>query len=120
MKLFKNTLLFGGLAASRVDPERRIVARYLHGPLQLRSRRQGSSGRKVQRCGTGQPRRAFAPRTEPNPTAMVLVTESPAALHHDAVTFNRRGSAVMLSTVTIANGSTFSLFAPETKNSAAQ
>jgi hypothetical protein len=118
MKLFKNTLLIGGLAAlaSTMSAESLVT---FTAPFSF------VAGGKVLPAGkytVAEPAShgvLLLRGTEPNSAAMVLVTESPATKTHDAVTFNRRGSAVVLSTVTVASGSTFSLFSPESKNSAA-
>jgi len=119
MKLFKTTILFGGLLALatslsaesmiRVDVPFTFVAGgtimpagaytieepVMHGVLLLRG-------------------------SQPNSTAMVLtVNGGPTTATRAGVTFSRRGSDVVLSTVTIPGGSSYLLISPEHKAAAA-
>ncbi len=120
MKLFKTTLLFGGLlalatslsaesglinvnvpfafvAGSTVMPAGiyTIEEPTIHGVLMLRG-------------------------NQPNSTAMVLaVNGGPSNTTHAGVSFSRRGSSIVLSTVTVPGGSSYSLVASEHKTAAA-
>jgi hypothetical protein len=58
--------------------------------------------------------------SEPNSTALVLAVNAGSATSNQAgVTFSRRAGSVVLSTVNIPGGSSYSLIAPQQKTAAA-
>ncbi len=120
MKLFKTTLLFGGLLALATSMNAESALINVNVPFAFVA------------GGTVMPAGAYTIEepsvhgvlllrgTQPNSTAMVLaVNGGPSNTTHAGVTFSRRGSAVVLSTVVVPGGSSYSLIAPEHNTAAA-
>lgn len=120
MKLLKTTLHFGGLLALatslsaesplvNVNVPFAFVAGGKAMPAGAYSIGQASNGGVLLIRGN-----------QPNSTALVLaVNAGPSINNHAGVTFSRRGGAVVLSTIDIPGGATYSLVAPGQKTSAA-
>jgi hypothetical protein len=120
MKLFKTTLLFGGLLALATSLSAESALVNINVPFSF------VAGGKVMPAGTysiKQPSTGgvlLISGSEPNSSALVLaVNAGPSTSNHAGVVFNRRGSAVVLSTIEIPGGSTYSLISPEHKTAAA-
>lgn len=120
MKLFKTTLLFGGLVALATCLSAESALVDINVPFAF------TAGGHVMPAGTytiEEPtmRGVLLLRgSQPNSTALVLaVNAGPSDATHAGVTFSRRGSVVVLSTVTIPGGSNYSLVLPEQKSAAA-
>jgi hypothetical protein len=120
MKLFKTTILFGGLLALATSLSAESPLMNVNVPFNF------VAGGTVMPAGIytiEEPtiRGVLLLRgSERNSTAMVLaVNGGPSNTTHAGVTFSRRGAEVVLSTVTIPGGSSYSLIAPEHKTAAA-
>lgn len=121
MKLFKATLLFGGLlalATSSLSAESGLIN--VNVPFQF------VAGGTVMPAGTytiEQPSIngvLLLRGSKPNSSAIVIaVNAGPANTSQAGVTFDRRGSEVVLSTVVVPGGSKFSLVSPGHKTAAA-
>jgi hypothetical protein len=120
MKLFKTTLLFGGLLALATSLSAESALINVNVPFSF------LAGGNVMPAGTytiEEPTMhgvLLLRGTQPNSTAMVLaVNGGPSNTAHAGVTFSRVGGAVVLSTVVVPGGSSYSLVAPEHKTAAA-
>jgi len=119
MKLFKTTLLFGGLLALATSLSAESALLNVNVPFAF------VAGGSVMPAGTytiEEPTMhgvLLLRGTQPNSTAMVLaVNGGPSNSTHAGVTFSRHGSEVVLSTVVVPGGPTYSLIAPEHKTAA--
>jgi hypothetical protein len=120
MKLFKTTLLFGGLLALATSLSAESTVINVNVPFAF------VAGGSVMPAGAYTIEEPtihgvlLLRGTQPNSTAMVLaVNGGPSNATHAGVTFSRRGSSVVLSTVVVPGGSTYSLVAPEHSAAAA-
>lgn len=119
MKLLKTTLLFGGMLAlaTSLGAESLVTVSV---PFSF------VAGSKVMPAGIytiQQPSNSgvlLIRGSAPNSTALVLsVNAGSSSSSRAGVTFSRRGSAVVLSTVDVPGGAVYSLFAPEQKSAVA-
>jgi hypothetical protein len=120
MKLFKTTLLFGGLLALATSLSAESALINVNVPFAF------VAGSTVMPAGTYTIEEPtihgvlMLRGTQPNSTAMVLaVNGGPSNSAHAGVTFSRRGSEIVLSTVTVPGGSSYSLVSSEHKTVAA-
>jgi hypothetical protein len=120
MKLFKATLLFGGLVALAMSLSAESALLDFNVPFAF------TVGGHVMPAGTytiEEPtmRGVLLLRgNQPNSTALVLAINSGSSnATHAGVTFSRRGSTIVLSTVTVPGGSNYTLVLPEQKSAAA-
>lgn len=120
MKLLKTTLLFGGLVALATSASAETSLVNVNVPFSF------VAGGKVMPAGhytIGEPSNGgilLIRGNQPDSTALVLaVNAGPSANKNPGVTFNRRGGAVVMSTVEIPNGSSYALVAPVHKTAAA-
>jgi hypothetical protein len=120
MKLFKTTLLFGGLLALATSLSAESPLVNVNIPFAF------VAGGNVMPAGTytiEEPTMhgvLLLRGTQPNSTAMVLaVNGGPSNATHAGVTFSRTGSAIVLSTIVVPGGASYSLIAPEHKTVAA-
>jgi hypothetical protein len=120
MKLFKATLLFGGLLALATSMNAESALITVNVPFAFVA------------GGTTMPAGAYIIEqptmhgvlllrgSQPNSTAMVLaVNGGPSNATQAGVTFSRRGSAVVLSTIEVPGGQSYSLLPPEHRTAAA-
>jgi hypothetical protein len=119
MKLFKTTLLFGGLLALATSLSAESALLNVNVPFTF------VAGGNVMPAGTytiEEPTMhgvLLLRGTQPNSTAMVLAVNSgPSNTTHAGVTFSRLGSSVVLSSVVVPGGSSYSLVSPEHKTAA--
>src|ERR1700680_4290350 len=113
MKLLKITLLFGGLLALATSLSAETALVNVNVPFAF------VAGGKVMPAGSYT---IEEPSTggvllirgkQPNSTALVLALNAgPSTTNHAGVTFNRRGSVVVLSSVNVPGGASYSLVAP--------
>jgi hypothetical protein len=120
MKLFKTTLLFGGLLALATSLSAESALMNVVVPFNF------VAGGTVMPAGTytiEQPAIhgvLLLRGSEPNSTALVLAVDGgPSGANHAGVTFSRSGSEVVLSAVSVPGGSRYSLAAPQHKTAAA-
>ena len=120
MKLFKTTLLFGGLLALATSLSAESALINVKVPFAF------VAGGTVMPAGSYTIEEPtihgvlMLRGTQPNSTAMVLALNAgPANTTQAGVTFSRRGTDIVLSTITVPGGSTYSLVAPEQKTAAA-
>jgi hypothetical protein len=120
MKLLKTTLLFGGLVALATSLSAASTLLNVNVPFEF------VAGNTVMPAGTytiEEPAMhgvLLLRGSQPNSTAMVLaVNGGPSQVTHADVKFSRRGSAVVLSTIDVPGGFSYSLVAPEHKTAAA-
>ena len=120
MKLFKTTLLFGGLLALATSLSAESALLNVNVPFAF------VAGGRVMPAGSytiEEPTThgvLLLRGTQPNSTAMVLaVNGGPSYTSHAGVTFSRQGSSVVLSSVVVPGGSSYSLLSPEHKTAAA-
>jgi hypothetical protein len=120
MKLFKTTLLFGGLLALATSLSAESPVINVNVPFSF------VAGGNVMPAGAYSIEEPtvhgilLLRGTQANSTAMVLATNAgPANTTHAGVTFNRSGSSIVLSTVVIPGGSSYTLVGPEHKTAAA-
>jgi hypothetical protein len=120
MKLFKSTLLFGGLLALATSLSAESALMNVTVPFTF------VAGGTVMPAGNytiEQPAIhgvLLLRGGQPNSTAMVLAVDGgPSGATHAGVTFSHRGSQIVLSTVSVPGGPSFSLAAPEHKTAAA-
>jgi hypothetical protein len=120
MKLFKTTFLFGGLLALATSLSAESSVINFNVPFSF------VAGNTVMPAGTYTIEEPtihgvlLLRGTQPNSTAMVLaVNGGPSTSSEAGVTFSRRGSAVVLSTISVPGGSSYSLVTSEHKTAAA-
>jgi len=120
MKLFKATTLFGGLLALAMSLSAESPILTVNVPFAF------MAGGNVMPAGAYTIEEPaihgvlLLRGSQPNSTAMLLaVNGGPTSSTHAGVTFSRRGSEVVLSTVTVPGGSNYMLVAPEHKTAAA-
>jgi hypothetical protein len=120
MKLFKSTLLFGGLVALATSLSAESALMNVNVPFTF------VAGGTIMPAGTytiEQPAIhgvLLLRGSQPNSTALVLAVDGgPSNATHAGVTFSRRGSEVVLSTVSVPGGPSYSLAPPEHKTAAA-
>ncbi len=120
MKIFKTTLLFGGLVALAASLSAESALLSVNIPFEF------VAGGSVMPAGAytiDQPNMhgvLLLRGSQPNSTALVLAVNSGASnADHAGVTFSRRGSANVLSTVSIPGGPSYSLVNPEHRTAAA-
>jgi hypothetical protein len=120
MKLMKTTLLFGGLVALATSLSAETTLIKVNVPFEF------VAGTTVMPAGAytieePSSRGVLLLRgSQPNSTALVIAVNSGASnVAHPGVTFSRRGSAVVLSTVDVPGGSSYSLLTPESKSAVA-
>jgi hypothetical protein len=120
MKLFKATILFGGLVALATSLSAESALINVTIPFEF------VAGSTVMPAGTytiDEPTThgvLLLRGTQSNSTAMVLaVNGGPSNASHAGVTFSRRGSAIVLSRVLVPGGASYTLVAPEHKTAAA-
>jgi hypothetical protein len=119
MKLLKPTLFFGGLLALATSLSAESTLINFNVPFTF------VAGTKVMPAGTytiAEPSShgiLLIRGSEPNSSAMVLVSEGTSTASHAGVKFSRRGSAVVLSTVDVPGGSSYSIISPAPKTAAA-
>jgi hypothetical protein len=120
MKLFKTTLLFGGLLALATSMNAESALITVNVPFAFVA---GGISMPAGAYTIGQPTMhgvLLLRGTQPNSTAMVLAAEGgPSTATQAGVTFSRRGSAVVLSTVDVPGGQTYSLLNAEHRTAAA-
>jgi hypothetical protein len=120
MKLFKNTLLFGGLVALATSLSAESNLLTFNAPFEF------VAGGNVMPAGNYS---IEAPTmhgvlllrgSQPNSTAMVLAVNAGSSNStHAGVTFSRRGSETVLSHITIPGNTSYSIVTSEHKTSAA-
>jgi len=120
MKLFKTTLLFGGLLALAMSMNAQSALVNVNVPFAF------VAGGNVMPAGDytiEEPTMhgvLLLRGTQPNSTVLILaVNAGPSNANHAGVTFSKRGSAVVLSTVTVPGGSSYSMIIPEQRTAAA-
>ena len=120
MKLFKSTLLFGGLVALATSMNAQSALVNVNVPFAF------VAGGNVMPAGEytiEEPTMhgvLLLRGAQPNSTALVLaVNAGPSNARHAGVTFSKQGSAIVLSTITVPGGSSYSLIKPEQKTVAA-
>lgn len=120
MKLCKTTLLFGGLVALATSLSAESALMDVVVPFSF------VAGGTVMPAGTytiEQPAIhgvLLLRGSQPNSTALVLAVDGgPSRATHAGVTFSRTGSEVVLSTVSVPGGSSYSLAVPQHKTAAA-
>jgi hypothetical protein len=120
MKLFKSTLLFGGLVALATSMNAQSALVNVNVPFAF------VAGGNVMPAGEytiEEPTMhgvLLLRGTQPNSTALVLaVNAGPSSSNHAGVTFSKRGSAIVLSTISVPGGSSYSLVRPEQRTAAA-
>ena len=120
MKLFKTTLLFGGLLALATSLSAESALLEVNVPFAFMA---GSTPMPAGTYTIEEPTIhgvLLLRGTQPNSTALVLaVNGGPSNTTHAGVTFNRRGADVVLSTVSVPGGSSYSLLPPDHKTAAA-
>jgi hypothetical protein len=116
MKLLKTTLFFGGLLALAASLSAETALVTVNVPFAF------VAGGKVMPAGSytiEEPSSGgvlLIRGNQPNSTALVLALNAgPSTTNHAGVTFNRRGSVVVLSSVDVPGGASYSLVAPEHK-----
>ena len=120
MKLLKTVLLFGGLLALAMSLSAETSLVNVNVPFGF------VAGGKMLPAGQYTIGEATSGGyllirgNQPNATALVLaVNAGQSTNNHASVTFSRRGSSVVLSTVEIPGGASYSLVTPEHKTAAA-
>jgi len=120
MKLLKSVLLFGGLLTLAMSLSAETSLVNVNVPFAF------SVGGKMLPAGQYTIGEATSGGfllirgNQPNTTALALaVNAGPSTNNHAGVTFSRRGGSVVLSTVEIPGGASYSLIAPELKTAAA-
>jgi hypothetical protein len=120
MKRFKTTILFGGLVALATSLSAETSLVNVNVPFAF------EAGGKVMPAGSytiGEPSNGgilLIRGNQPDSTALVLaVNAGPSANKNPGVTFHRLGGSVVMSTIEIPGGSSFSLIAPEHKTASA-
>jgi hypothetical protein len=120
MKLLKITLMFGGLLALAASLSAESAMVNVNVPFSF------VAGGKVLPAGSytiEEPSTGgvlLIRGNEPNSSAMIIaVNGGPSNATHAGVTFSHRGGAVVLSTVSVPGGFSYSLVAPEQKTAAA-
>jgi hypothetical protein len=120
MKLFKTTLLFGGLLALATSLSAESALMNVTVPFTF------IAGGTVMPAGNytiEQPAIhgvLLLRGSQPNSTALVIAVDGgPSNATHAGVTFSRRGAEIVLSTVSVPGGPSFSLAPAEHKTAAA-
>jgi hypothetical protein len=120
MKLFKTTLLFGGLLALATSLSAESALLTVNVPFEF------VAGSNVMPAGAYTIEEPtihgvlLLRGNQPNSSAIVIaVNGGPSASTHAGVRFSRRGSAIVLSAIDVPGGSSYSLLAPEHKTAAA-
>src|SRR5579863_6131139 len=120
MKLFKTTVLFGGLVALAASLSAETALINVNVPFSF------VAGGNMMPAGVYTIEEPtvhgilLLRGTQPNSTAMVLaVNGGPSNTTHAGVNFSRLGSSVVLSTVVVPGGSSYTLVTPERKTAAA-
>ena len=120
MKLFKATLLFGGLLALATSLSAESPMINVNVPFSF------TAGGTVMPAGNYTIEEPtvhgvlLLRGTQPNSTAMVLaVNGGPSNTTHAGVTFSKLGSSVVLSKVVVPGGSSYTLITPEHNTAAA-
>jgi hypothetical protein len=115
MKLLKLTVMFGGLVALATSVSAESAMVNFNAPFEF------VVGGKVLPAGSytiEEPSNGgvvMIRGNQPNSTALVLaVNGGPSNTSNARVTFSRNGSAVVLSTINVPGGATYSLMAPRT------
>jgi hypothetical protein len=120
MKLFKTTLLFGGLLALATSLSAESALLQVNVPFAFMA---GTTPMPAGNYTIEEPTMhgvLLLRGSQPNSTALVLaVNAGPSNTTQAGVTFSRRGGDVVLSTVSVPGGSSYSLLAPEHKTAAA-
>jgi hypothetical protein len=120
MKLFKSTLLFGGLVALATSMNAQSALVNVNVPFAFVA---GGNAMPAGEYTIEEPTMhgvLLLRGTQPNSTALVLaVNGGPSSANHAGVTFSKRGSAIVLSTITVPGGSSYSLIQPEQRTAAA-
>jgi hypothetical protein len=120
MKLFKTTLLFGGLLALATSLSAESALLQVNVPFAFMA---GTTPMPAGNYVIEEPTMhgvLLLRGDQPNSTALVLaVNAGPSNTTHAGVTFNRVGSAVVLSTVSVPGGSSYALVPSEHKTAAA-
>jgi hypothetical protein len=120
MKLFKTTVLFGGLLALATSLSAESALLTVSVPFEF------VAGNTVMPAGNYTIEEPsihgvlMLRGNQPNSTAiMIAVNGGPSTATHAGVTFSRRGSAIVLSTIAVPGGSNYSVLAADHKNVAA-
>ncbi len=120
MKLLKSTLLFGGLVALATSLSAGSAVISVSVPFSF------EAGGKVMPAGSytiEQPSTGgvlLIRGSQPNSTALLLALNGGQTTQtHAGVTFNRRGSAIVLSNVDIPGGTSYTLYSPDHKTASA-
>jgi len=120
MKLLKLTVMFGGLVALAASMSAESAMVNFSAPFEF------VAGGKLLPAGNytvEEPSNGgvvMIRGNQPNSTALVLaVNGGPSNTNHARVTFSRSGSAVVLSSINVPGGATYSLMAPERRTVAA-
>jgi hypothetical protein len=120
MKLLKTTLLFGGLLALAMSLSAETALVNVNVPFAFVA---GGKAMPAGQYTIGEPSNAgilLIRGNQPNSTAMVLALNAgPSGSNHAGVTFSRRGSTVVMSTVDIPGGASYALVAADQKTGAA-
>ena len=120
MKLFKTTLLFGGLLALATSLSAESALLQVNVPFAFMA---GTTPMPAGNYTIEEPTMhgvLLLRGSQPNSTALVLaVNAGPSTTTRAGVTFSRRGGDVVLSTVSVPGGSSYSLLTPEHKTAAA-
>jgi len=120
MKNFKTTLLFGGLLALATSMNAQSSMIKVEVPFAFVA---GGYAMPAGSYTIEEPTThgvLLLRGTQPNSTAMVLVVSAgPSSASHVGVKFSHRGSAVVLSSIDVPGGESYTLVTPEHKTAAA-
>jgi hypothetical protein len=120
MKLFKMTILFGGLLAlaASLSAESRLLQVDVPFPFLAGQTAMPAGAYTIEEPSV--PGVLLLRATNTNASAMLLaVNGGPSTAAHAKVTFKRRNGSVVLSGVTVPGGSNYTLFASQNKTAAA-
>lgn len=120
MKLLKTTLFFGGLVAlaTSLSAETALVNVNVPFAFVAGGKMMPAGSYTIEEPTTGGV--LLIRGNQPNSTALVLALNAgPSSTNHAGVTFNRRGSVAVLSTIDVPGGASYSLVAPQHKTAAA-
>lgn len=120
MKLLKSTVFFGGLLAlaTSLSAESALISVNVPFSFEAGGKAMPAGSYTIQQPSNGGV--LLIRGSQPNSTALVIaVNAGPSTQNHAGVTFNRRGAAVVLTSVDVPGGPSYSLFTPEHKTAAA-
>jgi hypothetical protein len=120
MKLLKTTLLFGGLLALAMSLSAETALINVNVPFAFVAGGKTLPAGQYTIAEESSGGFLMIRGTQPNSTALVLAVNAGESANKKAgVIFSRRGASVVMSTVEIPGGVTYSLVAPEQKTAAA-